>query len=184
MKPSKDKIFIIPNFIDQSEIDKALHILETKDKERWRDNTNVLIVPNSTLAAFALITNQAYLVTEKIKELFPVDKELYCVDTQIGTWTYDGGSGPHLDTQNAGFVKFSSIIYLTSDYEGGEIEFLDLGVKYKPVAGDLILFPSHGYVHEVQQVTAGNRSTIVGFYSDMHPRNWDHRFQPIEEETY
>lgn len=183
--PTKDKIYVIPNFISQEDIDFCLNVLETKPKERWKYNPRVLVVQNNVLAAFYPVVKYAYLVTELIKEKFGIpQKELYCVNSELGTWTFEGGSGRHDDAANEGYLKFSSILYLTEDYEGGELEFPDLDFVYKPKAGDLIFFPSHGYLHEVRPVTSGNRSTIVGFFSDVHPMLWAPNFQPSDYELY
>lgn len=185
MKPDKNKIKVIPNFISKEDIDFCLNVLATKPKERWTYNPRVLIVPNSILSSFYQVVKQAYLVTELIKKEFGIpQKELYCVNSELGTWTHEGGSGKHEDSDTEKYLKFSSIIYLTDDYEGGEIEFPDLGFSYKPKAGDLIVFPSHGYVHEVKPVISGNRSTIVGFFSDVHPTLWSPNFVPSEYELY
>lgn len=185
MEPTKEKIRVFSNFISKEEIAEALNVLETKTKERWRDNPRVLVVPNQILAAFRINVEQSYRISEKIKEVFNIpQKEIYCVDSQLGTWTYEGGSGMHEDTKDSGFIKFSSIIYLTDNYEGGEIDFPYLDFRYKPKAGDLLLFPSHGYVHEVLPVISGNRSTIVGFFSDVHPALWSPDFYPSEHELY
>lgn len=185
MIPSKDKIRVFSNFIDQEDIDFCLNLLETKTKERWKYNPRVLIVPNTVIASFYQVVKHAYRVTELIKEVFNIpQKEIYCVNSELGTWTYEGGSGQHEDSANEGYLKFSSIIYLTDDYEGGEIVFPELDFEYKPKAGDLILFPSHGYLHEVKPVLSGNRSTIVGFFSDVHPALWSPDFRPSEYEMY
>ncbi len=175
---NKEDIKIIHNFISEEDIKEALHLLDTKPKEPWRDNPTVQIIPPYIVGAFAMITKQAYAVTKKIAEEFNNSKEIYCVDSQIGIWGLNKGSGPHLDTYNSGYINYSSIIYLTSDYDGGEIEFPDYGIVHKPKAGDLVLFPSKGTIHEVYPVTAGNRSTIVAFYSDVHPSQWRPDYDP------
>lgn len=185
MEPTKDKIKIIHNFISQEEIDHALNLLDTKVKERWDKNPRYLVVPNSIIAASVVTTTQAYKISEQIKKEFNIpQKEIFCVTNDLGTWTYEGASGLHEDVYNSRYVKFSSIVYLTSDYEGGEIEFPDFDFTYKPVAGDLILFPSHGYLHEVKPVISGNRSTVVGFFSDVHPMFWHPKYVPSKHELY
>lgn len=185
MKPSKDKIHVIHNFISKEDIDNALDVIANKEKAQWRDNPRVLIVPSYILECSNILTSQTLAVSKKIKEIFSVDKEIYCVDSQLGTWTHSGAADLHVDTVGAEFTKFSSIIYLTSDYDGGEITFPELDFTYKPVAGDLILFPSHGYLHEVKTVTNGDRSTIVGWYSDVHPSLWwTTEHNPTDEELY
>jgi predicted 2-oxoglutarate/Fe(II)-dependent dioxygenase YbiX len=56
----------------------------------------------------------------------------------------------------------SSILYLNDDYEGGEIEFVHMGVKIKPQAGMLMLFPSSfPYAHIAHPVTKGTKYALV-----------------------
>lgn len=72
---------------------------------------------------------------------------------------YDGGT-------NVGRC-ISAICYLNSDYEGGEIEFVNFGVKIKPEPGMLILFPSnYAYTHIAHPVTDGTKYAIVTWIRD------------------
>lgn len=60
----------------------------------------------------------------------------------------------------------SSTIYINDSYSGGEIGFPNQGVKIKPSAGSLIIFPtSHHYPHEVFEVTEGKRWTMTNFWT-------------------
>lgn len=177
----KEDIKIIHNFISEEEQEEGLRILSTYEKTPWKDNSTVKVVPLIHIDALAFVTKQVQNITRKISKEFNVTKELFCQDSQIGRWDLGEGSGPHTDTQNAGFVKYSSILYLSGDYEGGEIEFPEQGIQYKPIARDLIIFPCKNLVHEVYPVTSGNRSTVVGFYSDVHPSEWRPDYDP---ETY
>jgi hypothetical protein len=61
----------------------------------------------------------------------------------------------------------SCIAYLNSDYEGGEIEFVNFGVKIKPQAGMLIIFPSNfAYRHIAHPVTSGVKYNLVTWIKD------------------
>lgn len=72
---------------------------------------------------------------------------------------YDGGT-------NTG-RSVSAICYLNSDYEGGEIEFVNFGVKIKPEPGMLILFPSnYAYSHIAHPVTSGTKYAVVTWIKD------------------
>jgi hypothetical protein len=67
---------------------------------------------------------------------------------------------------------YSAILYLTDEYDGGEIVFYDthlqeepIPTSYKPDAGTLIYFPGTvDYPHEVLPVISGTRSALVMFF--------------------
>jgi len=72
---------------------------------------------------------------------------------------YDGGT--HMGR------AISAICYLNSDYEGGEIEFVNFKIKIKPEPGMLILFPSnYAYSHIAHPVTKGKKYAIVTWIRD------------------
>jgi predicted 2-oxoglutarate/Fe(II)-dependent dioxygenase YbiX len=56
----------------------------------------------------------------------------------------------------------SAICYLNDDYEGGEIEFVNFGIKIKPEPGMLILFPSnYAYKHIAHPIASGTKYGLV-----------------------
>lgn len=61
----------------------------------------------------------------------------------------------------------SALVYLNGDYEGGEIEFVNFGIKVKPQPGMLILFPSnYAYRHIAHPVTSGTKYNLVTWIKD------------------
>jgi len=67
---------------------------------------------------------------------------------------------------------YSALLYLTDDYDGGEIVFYNDNsgskkdsVSYKPTAGTLIYFKGdENHPHSVNEVLDGERSNIILFY--------------------
>jgi len=60
----------------------------------------------------------------------------------------------------------SMSFYLNDDYEGGEIEFARFGLKIKPKANQLIMFPSnYVYNHTVHPVISGTRYAVVCWWN-------------------
>lgn len=60
----------------------------------------------------------------------------------------------HADTTG----DFATIYYINDDYEGGEINFMDHGLKIKPKANSFVTFPSNAdYWHEVLENTGKER---------------------------
>lgn len=83
-----------------------------------------------------------------------------------GLLKYEGTTADHYDAHYDGGPAtgrwISAILYLNDDYEGGELEFVAFGEKYKPKAGTLVLFPSnYAYTHIAHPVTSGTKYAIV-----------------------
>lgn len=82
---------------------------------------------------------------------------------------YSGGQEykAHADGFTADGRCVSAIIYLNDDYEGGEVEFVNFGLKIKPEPGMLLLFPSnYAYRHIAHPVTSGTKYAIVTWLHD------------------
>jgi hypothetical protein len=102
---------------------------------------------------------------------------------------FDGNGeffGMHSDDSFATPRTTSMVYYPNDDYEGGELDFIHFGVKIKPKAGQLFLFPSgYSYEHKVHPVTGGNpRITVVSFFNAMTPEERDTRVGLIDPSKY
>lgn len=84
---------------------------------------------------------------------------------------YDAGTGgyfrPHRDntTSDSAHRRFAMTLNLnTGDYRGGELRFPEYGsALYAPTAGSAIVF-SCSHLHEVTDVTAGQRFALLTFF--------------------
>lgn len=66
----------------------------------------------------------------------------------------------------------SSVLYLTDNFEGGNLVFPDLDIEIEPKAGSAIYFPSdEDHMHLVTKVESGNRSTCTGFWHILNKEN-------------
>lgn len=85
-----------------------------------------------------------------------------------------GRYGPHADSEHffprEGRWKkvidrdVSILLYLNEDFTGGELEFRQFNYRYRPRAGDLLFFPSHGhYAHQALPVNTGTRYVVVSW---------------------
>lgn len=73
----------------------------------------------------------------------------------------------HADGFSSSGRCVSAIIYLNDDYEGGEVEFVNFGVKIKPEPGMLLLFPStFPYTHIAHPVKDGTKYALVTWLRD------------------
>ncbi len=78
-----------------------------------------------------------------------------------------------------GFINIDEIgsrtyvcgIFLTDDYEGGEITFEKYKVALKPKSGTLLMFPGFSSKHGVNMVTSGLRLNILVNFFDIIDKN-------------
>jgi hypothetical protein len=96
---------------------------------------------------------------------FGITEEIYNKEHfQLLKYTAGGKFDRHYDSFPAAQRAVSVLIYLNNDYEGGEIEFVNFGVKIKPKSGTLILFPSnYPYSHVAHPVTSGTKYVVVNW---------------------
>jgi Rps23 Pro-64 3,4-dihydroxylase Tpa1-like proline 4-hydroxylase len=83
---------------------------------------------------------------------------------------YSGGQkyDAHYDGGSPSKRSVSVILYLNDDYTGGEIEFVNFGIKIKPKAGTFYIFPSgYAYRHIAHPVESGTKYAIVTWLHDM-----------------
>lgn len=76
----------------------------------------------------------------------------------------------------------SFVHYPNDDYEGGELEFVHFGIKYKPKANQFLIFPSgYSYQHKIHAKTGGNtRYTIVFFGCEITDEERENRLSKLD----
>lgn len=128
------------------------------------ENYNNLVAQN--------IHNQTYLIL--LASTLPYAKKYGIDSLHYEPYTalkYSGGQyyKAHSDGDTSTGRSISAIIYLNDDYDGGEIEFVNYGIKIKPEAGTLLLFPSnYAYKHIAHPVTDGKKYAIVTWIMDRY----------------
>jgi hypothetical protein len=70
----------------------------------------------------------------------------------------------HIDDHKDYHRRISTVYYMNDNYSGGEIVFPRFGIRYKPKANELLIFPStYVYNHSVLPVTEGIRYAVVSW---------------------
>lgn len=90
--------------------------------------------------------------------------------------------GTHAD-DTYGTPRTVALVYYPNDgYEGGELEFIHLGVKVKPKAGQLYIFPAgYEYEHKIHKIGDGEqRWTIVFFVSNITEKDKNKRISELD----
>ena len=174
MKEFIDQIKVVNNFLAEAECKYLIDFIESKldimkgskiqgdrrkfisfGKDSFHKDSEVSLDAISEIEPL-LRTDIFPRLTTKVMELTHNRKEVM-VNNFFLAKQYPGARiDSHVDTdggQNMQF-KFSGIIYLNTMSSGGELYFPDLNYTYKPVAGDLVTFPSKPleFVHEVAEI--------------------------------
>jgi len=126
----------------------------------WQDNNLLAQNIHNQMYLLLLAATTPYAQKHNIPYLFHEDYQML---------RYSGGQHykAHSDGNTDSGRTVSAIIYLNDDYVGGEIEFVNFGIKIKPQRGMLILFPSnYAYSHIAHPVTEGTKYALVTWIKD------------------
>jgi hypothetical protein len=74
----------------------------------------------------------------------------------------EGAEFPISGKDDGGYLNV--MYYLNDDYEGGAIEFPNLGITYQPRANEVLIFPaSKGFEYTVAKMTSGTKYSVVTY---------------------
>jgi len=107
-------------------------------------------------------------------------------DYAIGEWNWPGEK-----------FLITCTTYINDDYSGGEIEFFinNKLIKYKPIAGDILVFPSgdpkfpgdHPYFHAVHPCSQNEKflvKSFVKYTTDEYLDEWNKNIQKYGEKKW
>lgn len=95
-----------------------------------------------------------YLIKNNINKMYP-KKDFITVSKLLP----GNEMGVHVDNPSPNSKHFICMLYLNNDYLGGEIEFPESNVSYKPDAGDVLIYRAN-VPHRVAPVISGIRYTV------------------------
>ena len=157
---------VIKNVFNQEILDKLISEFE-KNKNHIDHNTPTKnrqhIHPDSTFER-EIDVKLSKTLFQKVWDTFHFNvkyRELYkicCYDSQT-----NGRFHAHRDTvEPYTHREFGVSIVLNSEYLGGELEFVEYGIKLKPEANTAVVFPGI-YTHKVHPVYEGKRYAVITF---------------------
>jgi hypothetical protein len=174
MKQLEDKgSFVREDYIVDSEGNKI-------PKEVGKRGVSTWVKRHQDPQGAALIANAFEEVIDSYLwhyDLDPKSRE----EWRISKYTDGDYFGMHPDDSYGTPRTISMVYYPNDDYEGGELEFIHFGVKVKPKANQLIIFPSsYIYEHRITDIGAGNpRYTIVSFLSNITQKERNERLKDL-----
>lgn len=184
---------IVKNFLSSSDIESFMSYLNKNENEFGELSNNywdgrVISLPkiNDTTVLNLLVEKRIGImeIIESILKEKNLYHKLYSDIICFSKWPEGYELVPHADSELPHGQKhelywrnFGAVMYLNSEYTGGEIFFPRLGLEIKPEVGMLAVFPGTlKYLHGVKKITSGTRHTIASFLTfdenkhDNYPR--------------
>ena len=176
----RNRIVEVPNFINKETA--AMMVEYFKKEDRWGETAfngsrGAPVQPGSIRPSdFGLSENIFMDVNSKLKDAITsvYNKEVTPSSIHAQRWDIGSSANPHSDNSDfdgnptEGFdnLKYVGILYLNSDYEGGDLYFPEHKISIHPNAGSMYIF-SGGIenIHGVTEITSGTRYSIVSFWN-------------------
>ncbi len=158
--------------------DPALSIKDgvSVEDKNFRDTDSIYIeykdkiIKNSIHEFYEFKTNLSNIFLTGFRDLELDYKNEHNINTSwhdyYGILKYNPGQKviDHIDDNEKHHRRISIVYYINDDYTGGEVIFPRFDIKYKPVANELLIFPSnYVYNHSVVPVIEGVRYSVVSW---------------------
>lgn len=145
---------------DDTELGKVSFIWEgstdNETNELYEELNSIMIEASSVFLNKINKTHDDYPKKQKHYKILTWTTPQDGISTHHDHWEVDG---------NEMEPAITNLLYLTSDFEGGELHFSDYDITIKPKAGDVVSFFSSTR-HEVRGVPSGRRITTQLFLFD------------------
>lgn len=165
---SVENIKTVPNFLSKEEIEYLMSDIETRQHISFvsqKDNEGNALTYMHQYNGIKDISNIIGRCKDQISSFYGIEKEkIQEKEPHLSVVKWTEGTYLNLHVDDLGYVTDNHLpvlIYLNSDYEGGEIRFEAHNISIKPNVGDFIVFPGNlHYPHEVTKVLSGTRYTL------------------------
>jgi hypothetical protein len=170
----KDRLWEYENFLTDDEVDALLNIARATDEPGWRvDNLNPhdghYAGKSLHVAGIEGVTPKIEAINRRIEALFTGTKRMVPTGTIVRNSETLHPVGLHRDNEDENMIdnrnaecRFGILVYLNSDFDGGEICYPEYGIEYKPKRGVLLIHHA-GNLHGVHPVSNGTRYSMTSF---------------------
>lgn len=156
------KIEIYPNALSREDIDKLM--FDVNPKETTEDMT--YFVDTKEIYGCKKVKCTDHPIVKCISDLVSYETE------SVSIAYYPTGSHNSLHADNCIIQNnivtrvrnwtHTGVIFLNNDFEGGNLVYPNQGCVFVPIIGTMVVAPAgEEYVHYVEQVTKGERFTLV-----------------------
>jgi predicted 2-oxoglutarate/Fe(II)-dependent dioxygenase YbiX len=156
------KIEIYPNALSKEDIDKLIsdiNPIETAENMSYfidtKENYGCKKVKCTDHSVAKLISNWVPYVTESVSIAY------------YPTGSYNASHADNCVVENNIVTRVkdwthTGVVFLNNDFTGGNLVYPNQGCVFVPTVGTLIIAPAgEDYIHYVEQVTKGERFTLV-----------------------
>ena len=165
-------IKVFDNLVNKNECNVGIEIIEqlkqSRQLSRLPDGRGTLQfgadikIPEIPGYKKGLVVDYVKDIVNKIYEVHSKVKELVVGDIIFTYYTPGSFLKAHRDNYNADTnTLYTAVLYLNDDYTGGELEFPESNLKYKPKSGSVVVIDNHE-LHQVNTILEGKRY-IIGF---------------------
>jgi hypothetical protein len=160
----EEKIWVIHNFVKQEESDIYLEIANSVDEQEWwKENGGWYKGKYLNVANHPIIKELSSDIIQRFSKLFK-DGQNYHFGSpgsihrmKKGQEMYVHADFSETDNSDTDIVLFNTAIY-HNDVEGGNIYYPEIGIKYHPTQGDIVIHPgTTRYRHGVTPVLKDTR---------------------------
>lgn len=157
-----DNIIIADNLIGPDECMELINFYNENTSDSWKHNEQFPITIYGE-DKYLYDNEQINKTIDKIQNFAQsIHNDIKIDWANIVRWPTKSWQHMHLDTQSRE-TTFTSILYLNSNFRGGETRLLD-GTHIAPVPGRMFCFDGAKYEHAVEHVVSGDRYTIAAWY--------------------
>jgi hypothetical protein len=166
-------VFLVKNYLDEADFNYFLSIVNTLSEDDWSASNekfdlnwkNKFYVLND-FNFIQKIQAQTQQILNKAEDNLTVSAYGQIIRQYVGA-EMNSHVDQHHFTQDGDMVesKYSLVLYLNDNYEGGELYFPDKNFEIRPPANSLLIFSGskEEYRHGVKKVLEKNRYSVPGF---------------------
>lgn len=170
-------IYVIHNFVEKDNIKEIINFANSLNDKDWYLDDPQADAKNFFYGKNCNIINPKVLhkVNKKIKLL---SDAWYTTKLQLHRYLPGDFITKHKDNQGSlskhkdAYCYYGLVLYYNDDYIGGEIQYPELGITYKPISGDLVIHGSD-IVHNTTEVKENIRYFSTSFL-------WNKKDSPVK----
>jgi hypothetical protein len=153
----EEGIFHIPNFLPADIVKKIMEEVNSETtwfyQEHGHNFENIVVIKNPETVKAIHEIYDAFLKWPSFEDVENFEAQTVPWVRRRGVNINGNGMAPHWDgdpspkyvgkgngeLQVPNRVKWGGVIYLNDNFNGGEIDYVELGIKFKPVPGTMIM---------------------------------------------